>query len=157
MKRAFSIAVFLAGLLSIQAVAQCDKQIAQLRETWVEDWNAKNLDGVMTLYAPDATLLPSDGSRDTGQSEIRAVLEKQIGSKVSVQSVKIDCSGDLGYESGSYKQDLVGMQITGGIQITGGTQITGGGAKHIEGQYLVVLKHESGKWLIAQHASTAKP
>ena len=68
--------------------------------------------------------------------------------------------------------------MTGSTAMTGTTTLSGGN-KHVEGQYLVVLKHESGggvgvgsgvgagsgvgigggssKWLIVQHASTAKP
>jgi ketosteroid isomerase-like protein len=165
----------IACSLSLQATAECDpevkKEISEVRSSWVTNWNAKQLDNVVNLYATDAVLLPPDGSRATGKTEIKASLEKQIGSKVSVRGVTVDCSGEVAYDSGSYTQDVpFGTSLT----LTG---VGGSGIKHIEGQYLVVLKHESGgismgpgvstgpgvaqgggsKWLIVQHASTAKP
>ena len=154
-------------------------QIADVRNSWKTNWNAGKLDNVVNLYATDAALLPPDGSRATGKAEIKASLQKQIGSKVEINSVSLDCSGEFAYDSGTYTQDFPG----GGVTMTPGTTITpgttlGGGSKHVEGNYLVVLKHESGgsviggkaaiggnaaiggggsRWLIVQHASTAKP
>jgi len=55
-----------------------EKQIAQIMNTWVEDWNEKRMDDLTNLYSAHAAMLPSDGSRASGQGEIRAFLEKQI-------------------------------------------------------------------------------
>jgi uncharacterized protein (TIGR02246 family) len=153
-------AVFaLASLTAVQAAAKCnaaeEKQISDLRTSWQTDWNAKQLEKVVNLYAPDAAFLPADGSRATGQNEIRASLEKQLGSKVLATSITLNCSGDLAYDSGTYTQDWTGG-ISGGMTISGGTSISKMG-KHVEGNYLVALKRGSGKWLIVQRASTAKP
>jgi ketosteroid isomerase-like protein len=123
----------------------------------VTNWNAKQLDNVVKLYAADATYLPPDGSRIPGQHEIRAFLEKQIGSKVSVQSNTLDCSGDIAYESGTYTQDLAGGAAVAGNYTISGNWAMNAGGKHVEGNYLVVLKREDRKWLIVQHAATAKP
>jgi len=143
--------------ISVRVAAQCkpaeEKQTAEVRELWVTNWNARQLDNVVKLYATDAAYLTADGSRASGQSEIRASLEKQLGSKVSVHSLTLGCSGEVAYDSGTYTQDSGGTTISGAT--ISGAPISGGG-KHVEGNYLVVLKRESGKWLIVQHASTAK-
>ena len=79
----------------------------------------------------------------TGQSEIQAYLAKTIGSKVTVQSVSLKCSGDIAYDIGTYSQEVPGAAA--------------GEGKRVEGSYLVVLRRDIGKWLILAHASTAKP
>jgi len=57
---------------------------------------------VIKLYATNATYLSSDGSHISGQDTIRAYLQKLNGSKDSVQSVTLDCSGDIVDDSGTY-------------------------------------------------------
>src|SRR6516225_10624404 len=49
-------------LTSIRGAAQSttgtEKQIAQVMNTWVEDWNEKRIDDLTTLYYSHAVLLP---------------------------------------------------------------------------------------------------
>ena len=126
--------------LSVTARCQCEpnmeKQIAQVMNTWVEDWNEKRIDDLTKLYYSQAVLLPADGSRAEGQSEIRASLQKQIGSKVEVRSLGPAGNGCLAWENGTYTQTKNGQSV--------------------EGNYLVVLIWEGSKWLIIQHAWTVK-
>lgn len=133
----------MCGLLSVTAIrgtAQCEpkmeKQIADVRDSWVKNWNDGQLGNVVNLYYSHADLLTSDGNRASGLEEIRASLQKQIGSKVEVHSNGAACSGALAYENGTYSQTENGQSV--------------------EGNYLVVLLFEHGKWLIIQHASTVK-
>ena len=127
-------------LTSIRAAAQgvpnVEKQIAQVMNTWVEDWNEKRIDDLTTLYYSHAVLLPADGSRAEGQSEIRASLQKQIGSKVEVRRLGLVTNASLAYENGAYTQTKNGQSV--------------------EGNYLVVLIWEGSKWLIIQQAWTVK-
>ena len=113
-----------------------EKQISQVMNTWVEDWNEKRIDDLTKLYYSHAVLLPADGSRAEEQSEIRASLQKQIGSKVEVHSLAFACSDAFAYDNGTYTQTENGQSV--------------------EGNYLVVLVWKDGKWLIVQHASTAR-
>lgn len=150
----------LACSAPVRAAANCTPaeaaQIAEVRNSWVTNWNAKQLDNVVALYATDATYLPPDGTRVSDRTAIRAFLEKQIGSKVSVHSITLECSGEVAYDSGGYTQDLPGgMTVSGNVTISGNATMSGGG-KRVEGNYLVVLKLEGGKWRIVQHAATAK-
>jgi uncharacterized protein (TIGR02246 family) len=113
-----------------------EKQIAGVRDSWVKSWNDGQLGNVVSLYYKYADLLPVDGSRAHGQDEIRATLQKQMGSKVKVHSLSFACSDAFAYENGTYTQTDNGQSV--------------------EGNYLVVLVWKDGKWLIAQHSSTAK-
>ncbi len=157
--------------VSAQCSPQQKTQIDAVREAWKASWDAKQLDGVVSLYAADAVFLPSDGSRNTGTVEIKAALQKQLGSTVAITSVSVNCSGELAYDSGTYTQDFPpNSNLT--------TLGVGGGHKHVEGQYLVVLKRQSvgttlkgglrmsggmtvagGRdgFVIVQHAATMKP
>jgi ketosteroid isomerase-like protein len=64
------------SLTAIQGMAQCgpkmEKQIADVRGSWVRGWNDGQLGNVVNLYYRDADLLAADGSRAHGQDEIRA-------------------------------------------------------------------------------------
>ena len=95
--------------LAIHGTAQCgpkmEKQIADVRSSWVRDWNDGQLGNVVNLYYRDADLLAADGSRAHGQDEIRASLQKQIGSKVEVHSLAFACSDAFAYDNGTYKKN----------------------------------------------------
>src|ERR1700683_1725498 len=132
------ILIFVALLrtASTPAFAQCG--LPELRDSWVKNWNDRNLDGVIKLYAPDATMLPSDGQRIIGRDNIRAFLKAAMDSGMiegPVQSVAAACSQHIGYESGTFEETI------------------GAEGKKRQGNYLVVVRKISGKWLIVQHAS----
>ena len=96
-------------LTAIRGTAQgcgpkTEKQVADVRDSWVKNWNDGQLGNVVNLYYRYADLLAADGSRAHGQDEIRAALQKQIGSKVEVHSLGPVCSGELAYENGTYTQ-----------------------------------------------------
>jgi uncharacterized protein (TIGR02246 family) len=135
----FSVCAMLS-LTAIRANAQCgpkmEKQVTDVRDSWVKNWNDGQVGNVVNLYYRDADLLPTDGSRAHGQDEIRAALQKQIGTKVEVHSLAFACSDAFAYENGTYTQTENGQSF--------------------EGNYLVVLVWKDGKWLIVQHSSTAK-
>lgn len=135
---------------SVPAKSQCgpnmEKQIAQIMNTWVQDWNEKRMDDLTRLYYSHAVLLPADGSRVAEQGEIREYLEKQIGTKIELQSPGAGCI--------SYNYDAH-------VAIENGTYKQSGSDKSIEGHYLVVLVYMENaggpRWVIAQQALTAKP
>ena len=136
-----SVCAFLS-VTAIGGSAQCghkvEQQVAEVRSSWVTNWNDGHLDNVVNLYDRHADLLAADGSRASGQDEIRASLQKQVGSgaKVEVHSVASFCSDTLAYDNGTYTQTAKGQ--------------------FAEGNYLVVLLWKDGRWLIVQHASTVK-
>ena len=136
-----SVCAFLS-VTAIRGTAQCgpkmEEQVAAVRNSWVTNWNGGHLDNVVNLYDSHADLLAADGSRASGQDEIRASLQKPIASaaKVEVHSVRSACSKELAYDNGTYTQTAKGQ--------------------FAEGNYLLVLRWKDGQWVIVQHAATVK-
>jgi ketosteroid isomerase-like protein len=119
-------------------------EIAKMRELWVTEWNLRQINQIMTLYAPDAMFLMASGERAIGQSEIRDLFERMRNSNMThlrLHSLALEQSGDLAYDSGSYRE----------------TAALPDNPRHeIEGSYLAVYKLQpNGEWLIVQHVWTA--
>ena len=116
---------------------------ASVREQWVSAWNAKQLDKVMSLYDANSVLLAASGDVITGRDNIRSNFKQRMDSgdtgTATVNSQHSDSSGDLAYESGEFDEAIAA------------------GGRHNRGSYLVVLKRESGNWLIVQQALVRKP
>ena len=114
-------------------------QMEKLRNTWVQEFNAKHADKVAALYAPEAVLMRWDGTVH-GYDSILADLEKSINGGAhdyTVHSLHVESSGDLGYDTGAYNVGLTDRTI--------------------EGNYLFVVKRIGGKWLIVAHAHVPNP
>jgi uncharacterized protein (TIGR02246 family) len=116
--------------------------IERVREDWAADWNAKRLDDILKLYAPDAVFLRPNAPRTTGIEEIRALLAGMLETHtphIVLHGVTIEGSANLAYDSGTYDET-----------------ITSGGATRIaKGDYLMIVKRQAnGRWLIVQHAWT---
>jgi ketosteroid isomerase-like protein len=113
--------------------------VKRLRETWVQEFNAGHADKVAELYAQEAVLMRRNGSVHSRDS-IQAELQRSINSEArnySVQSLHTESSGDLGYDTGIYNEDV----------------------RHhgAEGNYLLVLKRIEGVWKIVAHAAVPNP
>jgi uncharacterized protein (TIGR02246 family) len=143
---------------SAESQAKADlTAISALREQWVKNWNAKQLQPILQAYAPDAVLLPPSGERvtGTGREAIGKYWKQRMDSEAGplvLEPGSADCSGDLAYESGTarYTGPVPGP-ATGAHPITPAPGSTG----QIEGSYLVVLRRQpDGRWLIVQHAFT---
>ncbi len=152
MKRIWIMAMFLLVVSMGASALDCKAAIEGVRDSWLTHWKAKQLDEVMTMYAEDATLLSDDGHLHVGRSQIRTYFKTlmESGTAVSVKSAGVVCSSDTGYDAGTYERSAPGaMQITGRAQMSGSLST----AYVIGGNYVVVLRQESGKWLIVQQAS----
>jgi ketosteroid isomerase-like protein len=114
-------------------------QIAQMRETWVREFNAGHAEEVAKFYAPDALLMRWDGSVH-GYDSILAEFRRSISGGAHdyvVHSLRTERSGDLAYDTGAYN-------------VTLRTRV-------VEGNYLVVAKRINGQWKIVAHSSVANP
>lgn len=152
--------VFSLTITAAWADCVSPKTVKEVRDCWVTNWNDKNLNRVVSLYAEDATFENSDGTF-IGREQIRAALQKLMESgnvQLTVSSLKGDTSGELSYDSGSFDETITtgGVMIKGGVVIKGGVKVSGGDSKKEHGSYLVVLKKEKGKLLIVQHASVTQ-
>ncbi len=113
--------------------------MANLRKTWVENFNAKNADKVAALYAPEAVLMRWDGTVH-GHDSILADVDKSIrggAHDYTLMSLHSESSGDLGYDTGAYNVGLTDRTI--------------------EGNYVIVVKRIKGHWLIVAHAHVPNP
>ena len=111
----------------------------KIRDTWVQEFNAGHADKVAALYAQEAVLMRRNGSVHNRDS-IQAELQRSITNKANnytVHSLHVERSGDLGYDTGIYNENV---------------------AHHVaEGNYLIVVKRIEGQWKIVAHAAVPNP
>jgi ketosteroid isomerase-like protein len=113
--------------------------IKRIRDAWVQEFNAGRADKIAALYAPEAVLMRGNGSlhnRDSIQAEWQRSIIREAHNYV-VESLHAEGSGDLGYDTGMYNEDL---------------------PNHVaEGNYLIVIKRIEGEWKIVAHAAVPNP
>ena len=111
----------------------------KIRDTWVQEFNAGHADKVAALYAEEAVLMRRNGSVHNRDS-IVAELQRSISAHAhgyTLDSLHAEHSGDLGYDTGIYNENL---------------------PHHIaEGNYLIVVKKIKGEWKIVAHAAIPNP
>ena len=111
----------------------------KIRDTWVQEFNAGHADKVAALYAQEAVLMRGNGSVHNRDS-ILAELQRSITAEAknyTVHSLHAEHSGDLGYDTGIYNENL---------------------PHHVaEGNYLIVVKRIEGEWKIVAHAAVPNP
>jgi ketosteroid isomerase-like protein len=113
--------------------------IKRIRDTWVQEFNAGHADKIAALYAPEAVLMRRNGSlhnRESIQAEWQRSLTLEARNYV-VHSLHSEASGDLGYDTGIYNEDLPRHEA--------------------EGNYLIVIKRIEGEWKIVAHAAIPNP
>ena len=106
---------------------------------WSKTAAANDLEGTVSYYSDDATLLPPNASAVTGKPAIHALWASMLspGSTISWQANKVEVSrsGDLAYLTGSYSDTAKDPQ---------GHVVTDHG-KEVE----VWKKQPDGKWKVA--------
>ena len=111
----------------------------KIRDTWVQEFTAGHADKVAALYAQEAVLMRRNGSVHNRDS-ILAELQRSItadAQNYTVHSLHSERSGDLGYDTGIYNENL---------------------PHHVaEGNYLIVVKKIEGEWKIVAHAAVPNP
>ena len=121
---------------------------AGLRTQWEQDLHAKRIDDAVAQYAADADFI-SDAGRTHGTAAIRELyknITSTFDSDLTFISQKVEISGDLAYDSGTYKETLV-------TRASGKTQ-------HMAGDYLTVYRrtkvgtHGNAVWLIVEQVWT---
>ena len=115
MNRRLALCIFVAPLLLTSA---CDRRTVDARATdesavrdadaqWAKTAGANDLDGTVSYYSDDASLLPPNAPVATGKQAIRAVWASLLSphATVSWQVTKADVarSGDLAYVIGVYQ------------------------------------------------------
>jgi uncharacterized protein (TIGR02246 family) len=118
-----------------QAASADETAVRALTTSWEKAYNGGDAKAVTALYAEDALLLPPGTSGVSGRTALLAYFTKDIaGSKaagaVFVVNPKTDVgvTGDLGWESGTYKVTVKGAVVE-------------------TGKFLSVSRKKDGKWL----------
>lgn len=123
--------------------------LAQIREAWVQDLHAKQLDPILKFYSPDAAFLQPTGERVTGSAALRALFQTvfaTFNSDLALHCQNLETSGDLAYDSGDYDETL--------------TVVSTGAKMTARGSYLLVYKRQPGpaaSWQIVQQVFTGTP
>jgi uncharacterized protein (TIGR02246 family) len=129
--------VALAGSLAGLAHAASADEAAIRAQTasWEKAYNGGDAKGVAAQYAEDALLLPPGAPAVSGRAGILAFFTKDIADSkaagvVFVINPKTDVgvSGNLGWESGTYKATVKGVVVE-------------------TGKFLSVSRKKDGKWL----------
>jgi uncharacterized protein (TIGR02246 family) len=103
--------------------------------TWLEAYNAGDVEKIVALYTDDAVLMPPHAPVANGHAGIRAFLTadtagaKAAGVKLVPGASTAGVAGDTGWESGTY------------------TVTNASGAAVDSGSYLSVSRKSNGKWL----------
>ena len=103
--------------------------------TWLDAYNAADVEKIVALYAEDAVLMPPHAPVANGHAAIRAFLTadtagaKAAGIKLVPGTSTAGVAGDTGWESGTY------------------TATNAAGTTVDSGSYLSVSHKSNGKWL----------
>lgn len=130
---------FLAGCGKAVDTAAVDAELKADVRSWIDAYNAGDVDAIVAMYAPDAVVMAPGYPAAAGHDAIRAmVATDSAGAKAAgVKLVVSDgdttgVSGDLAWHSGHYT-------------VTDAT-----GAEVDSGSYMEVQQNIDGKWLIVR-------
>jgi uncharacterized protein (TIGR02246 family) len=118
-----------------------------LDDAWLRAANANDLEAIVALYAPDATLYPPDAMEVRGTTAIRKSYADLLAA-FTIKDAKLDAvyetSGDLSVGWGRWSMTMVPK--------------AGGAPMAFTGRTMAVAKKIGGKWLyVADHASAPLP
>jgi ketosteroid isomerase-like protein len=140
--RAFLFAGVIA-LATPHASAAAPADFPKMSAEWAGDWNTKKLDAVMAFYAPDAVFSPGAGGRWEGAAIARnfADLLAHYTADLHLHSARSGAAGDLGYDSGTYVEDV--------------TPVKAGSVIHATGNYLFLFRRQKdGSWKFLEQTWT---
>lgn len=102
---------------SAQAGGGDEAKIRDLDAKWSKAASANDVDGTMSYYTDDASLLPPNAPTATGKQAIRATWASLLtpGTRLSWEAQKVEVSraGDMAYEIGTYQLAMKGAQDRG--------------------------------------------
>jgi uncharacterized protein (TIGR02246 family) len=114
--------------------------IRKIGHDWARNWNAGDLEAVVSVYAPDAVYLPPHHEAVHGRDAIREYLRgpRNHGiTDLAFDVTYIKQSGDVAWDVGTYRMSVPQND---------------GAKREDHGKYLTVWKRAGSKWLITADA-----
>lgn len=143
--RRLAMSILLGWMLAgTVADAQPELNLSKVSQDWAHNWQAKDLDATLALYCDDAVFMDADGSRIAGKANLKkffATVLAQYTTRPTLQSVRSEASGAIGYDWGDYDEVITSQAHPDSV-------IKSSGA------YVVILRRVSGRWLIAAQTWT---
>jgi len=114
---------------------------------WIRSVQAKNIDSLMTLYAPDAESMQEGVPAVKGTEALRAIYAGFFKAmprdfNVKLKGVDLSDDGTLAYDRGSFTATVNGP---------------GGKPLKVSGDYLNVWKKIDGRWVTVAEMSNSSP
>jgi peptidoglycan/xylan/chitin deacetylase (PgdA/CDA1 family) len=129
------------------AASAAAKVFAPLRQEWARDLREKKIDASVAEYAADGEFIQPDGGRVRGSDALRKLYETitaTFDSDLAFDSQRVETSGDLTYDSGTFREVLT-------VRATGKRLFS-------TGSYLTVYRRDPAHgWLIVQQVWTGPP
>ena len=128
-------------------VSSGDDAFSRLRTEWARNLHEKRVEASVAEYAADGEFLQPNGERVKGTEALRQLFDsitKTFDSDLTFETARVETSGDLTYDSGTYRETLV-RRATGSRQ-------------GMRGSYLTVYRRgKDGAWLIVEQVWTGAP
>ena len=120
---------------TIEGVAMAESDPSQIHRDFESRFNAADIDGLVDLYEPDATLIPAPGAQANGLDEIREALKGFLAmqGQISLDTKLVVAVDDLAYLSNTWS--LEGKDADGNPVTLGATTAE------------VARRQDDGRWL----------
>jgi ketosteroid isomerase-like protein len=129
---------------AVNAPATATEAFAAQREVWARNLHDKRVDASVAEYAKDAEFIDPSGDNSHGSVAIRKLFERvtaTFDSELIFHSGRVENSGDLAYDAGSYQETLT-ARATGAQQVIGGSYLT------------IYRRSKNGTWMIVEQMWT---
>src|SRR5947209_13822238 len=123
------------------AGANFKRSAQKMADEWRAAFKAKDADKIAAMYLDDAVLMTVEGTFH-GSNEIKSQLKKMLDrgdTTTSIVTSKAVHAGDIGYAEGTFAGT--------------GPDPKSGNQHPLHGSWVVSLKNNNGKWMIANHTS----
>lgn len=131
------------GLIACIKPARSDdaaQEAPDMGTIWASHWSRHQLGQTMALYTADAIFFTLD-DRFSGTAALRTLFRETLDRykpTIQIHRTFSEQSGNLAHESGDYEETL----------------FSSGQPKNVHGHYLIVLRRETGRWLIVEQMWT---
>lgn len=139
--------ICMALVLAFALQSSADDSFAELRDQWARNLHSKLIEASVAEYAEDADFIDPTGNRVHGRAAIRQLFQNitaAFDSDPVFTSQRVEKSGDLAYDSGTFRETLI-TRATGKRQESTGSYLT------------VYRRSKEGGWLIVQQMWAGPP